>query len=132
MGRAAGFSGALRRVNGAAVEDSSAWESRSNPLAATTLAGRVALPAGPMRASDGRSRLDTPAVLTRFSSRSQTPIPVPSPPVPGVVGQALWGSSGPGTGRLSPTGGVNISEKIGRIIGAMVGGRAAIDDRSAR
>ncbi len=104
MGRAPGFSGALRRVNGAAVQDSSAWECRSNPLAAATLAGRVALTAGSMRACVGRSRLDTTAVLTRFSSRSKTATPVPSLPVPGMVEQALWGLSAPGGGRLPPMG----------------------------
>ncbi len=31
--------------------------------------------------------------------------PVTSEPVPDVVGQAIWGSTGPGTGTPSPTGG---------------------------
>ncbi len=104
MGREPGFSGALRRVNGAAVYDSRAWESTSKPLAATTLAGRVAVTDGSIRASWGRSRLEAIPVLTCFSSRSKTAIPVHSLPVPEVVGQATWGFSGPGTGLPSPMG----------------------------
>ena len=43
-------------------------------------------------------------VLASISSRSKTAMPVHSDAVPKVVGHAIWGFNGPGTGFASPIG----------------------------
>src|SRR4249920_3835375 len=87
-----------------AVNDSSAWQSTSNPLAATTSAGSVYVHVGSTSASDGLSRADAMPVLAFSASTSHTAMPVVSLPVPHVVGHAMCGGSAPGTGFPAPTG----------------------------
>src|SRR5512140_1071576 len=91
-------------VYGRAVYDSSAWQRTSKPLAATTSAGSVRVQVGSTTASVGRSRAEAMPVLARKESTSQTAMPVVSLPVPQVVGQAMCGGRGPGTGAPPPTG----------------------------
>ena len=74
------------------------------PLAATTSPGRVWVTRGSTTASDGRSRGPAIPVLAWCASQSKFAMPVSSLPVPEVVGQAMWGASGPGMGRASPSG----------------------------
>ena len=52
----------------------------------------------------GRSALCAIPVFASNSSRSKIATPVVSLPVPDVVGIAIRGFSGPGTGRPSPMG----------------------------
>ncbi len=54
--------------------------------------------------SVGRSRREAIPVLTLCATKSKIVIPVHSLPVPEVVGQAMCGASGPGTGAPSPSG----------------------------
>ena len=77
------------------MNDSSAWQRTSNPLAATTIAGSVRVQVGSMSASVGRSRRDAMPVFTFSARSSNTAMPVHSLPVPHVVGQATCGA-GPG------------------------------------
>ena len=86
------------------MNDSSAWQRTSKPLAATTIAGSVRVHVGSMSASVGRRRREAMPVLTLSVRSSKTAMPVHSLPVPQVVGQAMCGGSGPGTGVPSPTG----------------------------
>ena len=74
------------------------------PLAATTMAGSVAVVRGSTIASLGRSRGDAMPVFAWCSSQSKIAMPVTSLPVPEVVGHAMCGASGPGIGRPSPSG----------------------------
>ena len=59
---------------------------------------------GSMSATVGRSARCAMPVFTWRSSRSKMAMPVHSLPVPDVVGQAMWGFRGPGTGWPSPMG----------------------------
>ena len=104
VGHLLGAAGAMRLVNARAVNDSSAWQSTSMPLAATTSPGNVAVVRGSTIASLGRSRGDAMPVFAWWATQSKIAMPVTSLPVPDVVGQAMCGASAPGMGRASPSG----------------------------
>ena len=104
MGRRFGGSDTARRVWGRAVYDSRAWDNTSSPLHATTSPGKLSVQSGSMSASVGRSAGDAMPVFASIARRSKIAIPVTSLPVPEVVGHAMCGVSGPGTGSPSPTG----------------------------
>ena len=104
IGRDENGTGFARAEKGRAVNDSSAWQSTSNPLAATTCPGKVAVHSGSTSASVGRSRGEAMPVFAFKASTSQMAMPVVSAPVPQVVGQARCGGSAPGTGSPLPTG----------------------------
>ncbi len=104
IGLSDGDAGCARAVYGRAVYDSSAWQSTSKPLAATTFAGSVRVVSGSTSACVGRSRRDAMPVLAWRATQSKTAMPVHSLPVPPVVGQAMCGGSGPGTAWPSPSG----------------------------
>ncbi len=89
---------------GLAVNDSSACASTSKPLDATTAPGSVRVASGSTIPRVGRRRRDAIPVLTSCTSKSKIAIPVHSLPVPDVVGQAMCGASGPGTGAPFPSG----------------------------
>jgi len=103
-GRASGVAGRSRWRYGFAVNDSRACARTSNPLQATTAEGNVRVASGSTTPSVGRSRRDEIPVLMSCASKSKIAIPVHSLPVPEVVGQAMCGASGPGTGAASPYG----------------------------
>jgi hypothetical protein len=75
-------------VYGRAVNDSRAWQSTSNPLAATTIGGSVRVAVGSMSASAGRRRREAMPVFALSPRSSKTAMPVHSLPVPHVVGHA--------------------------------------------
>ena len=104
MGRAPGDAEAVRAVKGRAVSDSIAWQSTSNPLAATTPAGNVAVTSASITARVGRRRFEAMPVLAPSATTSHTAMPVSSLPVPEVVGHATCGGSAPGTASPWPTG----------------------------
>ncbi len=81
-----------------------AWVNTSKPVAATTAPPRVWVVVGSTTARVGLSRLWEIPVFTCSRVRSQTAMPVVSLPVPEVVGQAICGFSGPGTGFARPIG----------------------------
>ena len=86
------------------MNDSRAWLSTSSPVHAATSGGRLRVLSESMIPRAGRSiRLAIP-VLACISTRSKIAVPVVSLPVPAVVGIAISGLSGPGTGRPSPIG----------------------------
>ena len=85
---------------------------------------------GSTRASDGSSRLDAIPVFALSDSRSKTAIPVCSLPVPLVVGHAMCGLSGPGTG-AGAHGLVDVGEEVRGVGGVQVRGLAGVDDGSA-
>src|SRR3954447_2369071 len=99
-------SGALRGTESKdrAVQDSSAWQTMSIPLAAVTSAGRLRVSSGSTTASAGRSRGLLMPDFTRSDRRSSTQVPVLSEPVPAVVGTATTGGSGPSGDRPPPMG----------------------------
>ena len=66
----------------------------------------MSVQSGSTSASVGRSAGEAIPVLADMDSRSKIAMPVTSLPVPDVVGQAICGFSGPGTGVPSPTGGL--------------------------
>ena len=70
-------------------------------------------------------------VFADSESRSKIAMPVTSLPVPAVVGQAMCGFSGPGTGLPSPIGRVDVGEEVRGIAGVEIGGLARVDDRTA-
>ncbi len=86
------------------MKDSSACASTSKPLDATTVAGSVRVASGSTIPSVGRKRRDAIPVFTSCASKSKIVMPVHSLPVPDVVGHAMCGLSGPGTGAPSPSG----------------------------
>ncbi len=76
----------------------------SRPLEAATAGGIVRVLSGSSRPSVGlRRRLAMP-VLACIPVRSKMVTPVVSLPVPAVVGTAISGLSGPGTGSALPIG----------------------------
>src|SRR4030095_6280086 len=76
----------------------------SQPAAAVTSGGGLSVLSGSTIPSAGRSsRFDTPA-FTCWARTWVTATAVVSLPVPAVVGTAIRGFSGPGTGRPRPTG----------------------------
>ena len=84
--------------------DSIACVRMSAPAAAVTSGGTLSVLSGSTMPSAGRSsRCDTPA-FTFWSSTWVTATAVVSLPVPAVVGTAISGLSGPGTGTPRPTG----------------------------
>src|SRR5690606_24743994 len=101
-GRCLGWAGRARFVKGRAVNDSTEWQRTSKPLQATTLAGMVRVTVGSMRPRTGRIRLDTIPVFACIDVRSKIAIGVHSEPVPEVVGTAISGFRGPGTGFALP------------------------------
>ncbi|MNC85246.1 hypothetical protein D3C83_08360 [compost metagenome] len=66
--------------------------------------GKVRVTSGSIRPVVGLSHLDWIPVFALSESRSKIAIPVASDPVPDVVGHAICGFTGPGTGLPSPTG----------------------------
>ena len=66
--------------------------------------GSVRLLSGSTTPIAGRSALCANPVLARISKKSNMDTPVVSDPVPEVVGTAMCGLSGPGTGAPSPMG----------------------------
>ena len=88
------------------MNDSSAWLRMSSPLDAATAAGSVRVFSGSTRPSVGLSRRLAMPVLACSRVRSKMLTPVVSLPVPAVVGIAMSGFSGPGTGRPLPIGGL--------------------------
>ena len=103
-GRRDGRSGRGRKVYGKAVNDSIAWLRTSSPLDAATCGGMVFVFSGSRRPSVGLSRRLAIPVLACISVRSKMLTPVVSLPVPAVVGTAISGFSGPGTGIALPIG----------------------------
>ena len=91
---------------GIAVNDSMAWLRTSSPLDAATCGGIVRVFSGSSRPSVGLSRRLAMPVLACNSVRSKMLTPVVSLPVPAVVGMAISGLSGPGTGIALPIGGL--------------------------
>ena len=78
----------------------------SSPLDAATSGGMVRVFSGSRSPSVGlRRRLAMP-VFTCRRMRSKMLTPVVSLPVPAVVGMAMSGLSGPGTGNPLPIGGL--------------------------
>ncbi len=113
------------------MSDSSAWLSWSKPLAATTELGKVSVQSGSTSATVGRSRREAIPVLVFNSARLKMAMPVHSLPVPHVVGQAMWGASGPGIGSGQADRSVDVVEKIGRISRIEIGRFAGVDHRAA-
>ena len=113
------------------MNDSSAWDSTSSPLQATTCAGRVSVQSGSTSASVGRSAGEAMPVFASIDSRSKMAMPVTSLPVPEVVGQAMCGASGPGTGVPAPTGALTYARKSAGMGGVEVGRLRGVDHRSA-
>src|SRR5262245_33202310 len=103
-GRRAGRSGRRRDVYGTAVNDSIAWLRMSSPLEAVTCRGMVFVFCGSRRPSVCFSLLLAIPVFACISVRSKMLTPVVSLPVPAVVGTAISGLSGPGTGIALPIG----------------------------
>jgi hypothetical protein len=68
------------------------------------VAGRVRVTSGSIRPVVGLSHRDWMPVFALSESRSKIAMPVASDHVPEVVGHAICGFNGPGTGRPSPTG----------------------------
>ena len=66
--------------------------------------GSVRVLSGSTSPITGRSARWEMPVLAFISSRSKMATPVVSLPVPAVVGTAISGARGPGTGRPSPMG----------------------------
>ena len=88
------------------MNDSTAWLRISSPLDAATCEGIVRVFSGSSSPSVGfRRRLAMP-VLACILLKSKMLTPVVSLPVPAVVGIAIKGLSGPGTGRPLPIGGL--------------------------
>jgi hypothetical protein len=58
-------------------------------------------------------------------------MPVHSLPVPLVVGHAMCGLSGPGTGAPPPIGGFHVRHELGRMRGIQIGRLAGVDRRAA-
>ena len=84
--------------------DSIAWVRMSAPAAAVTSGGTVSVFSGSTTPSAGRRRrCETPA-LACWATTWVTATAVVSLPVPAVVGTAMRGFSGPGTGTPRPTG----------------------------
>ena len=81
-----------------------AWVRTSNPVEATTPAGRVRVVSGSMSAKVGLRYFDEMPVFTCSFTKSKTVTLVVSLPVPDVVGHAIWGFNGPGTGLAKPMG----------------------------
>ena len=105
-GRAAGFAAGGRESYGRAVQDSSAWQRTSMPLAAVTDGGSETVVSGSMIASRGiRARLAI-AVLTCSPSTLITHVAVASAPVPAVVGSAINGFNGRDGASPRPIGGL--------------------------
>ena len=77
------------------MNDSKACDSTSSPEQATTWAGSVSVQSGSTSASVGRSAAEAMPVFADIDSRSKIAMPVTSLPVPEVVGQAMWDSTGP-------------------------------------
>ena len=104
----------------------------SSPLEAATSGGMVRVLSGSSRPSVGlRRRLAMP-VLACSAVRSKMLTPVVSLPVPAVVGMAISGLSGPGTGMRLADRRVDVVEEVGRGIGRVeVGGLGGVDDRPA-
>ena len=92
-------------MNGIAVNDSIAWLRMSRPLDAATCGGMVRVFSGSSMPSVGLSRRLAMPVFACSFVRSKMLTPVVSLPVPAVVGIAISGLSGPGTGRPLPIGG---------------------------
>ena len=81
-----------------------AWLRMSRPLEAATCGGIVRVLSGSSSPSVGlRRRLAMPVLACR-AVRSKMLTPVVSLPVPAVVGMAISGLSGPGTGCALPIG----------------------------
>ncbi len=81
-----------------------AWVRISAPAAAVTSGGALSVLRGSTMPSAGRNRrCDTPA-FTFWSTTWVTATAVVSLPVPEVVGTAIRGRTGPGTGTPLPTG----------------------------
>jgi hypothetical protein len=81
-----------------------AWVRMSAPAAAVTSGGTVSVLSGSTTPRAGRSRrCETPA-FTFWSTMCVTATAVVSLPVPAVVGTAISGRTGPGTGTPLPTG----------------------------
>jgi hypothetical protein len=76
----------------------------SSPLEAATVAGMVRVLSGSSRPSVGFSRRLAMPVFACIPVRSKMLTPVVSLPVPAVVGMAMSGLSGPGTGSALPIG----------------------------
>ena len=92
-------------MNGIAVNDSIAWLRMSRPLDAATSGGIVRVLSGSSMPSVGFKRRLAMPVFACIRLRSKMLTPVVSLPVPAVVGIAISGFSGPGTGRPLPIGG---------------------------
>ncbi len=74
------------------------------PLAAMTPTGRVARASGSTMPIEGLRRGLAMPSWRSYSSKSKMAMPVHSLAVPKVVGQAMCGRSGPGTGSPLPIG----------------------------
>src|SRR5262245_41108465 len=94
----------VRALYGRVVYDSIACVRMSQPAAAVTSGGAVSVLSGSTIPTAGRRRrCETPA-FTWWARTWVTATAVVSLPVPAVVGTAINGLSGPGTGRPLPTG----------------------------
>ncbi len=93
-------------MNGIAVNDSIAWLRMSSPLEAATSGGIVRVFSGSSRPMVGFSRRFAMPVFACSFVRSKMLTPVVSLPVPAVVGIAMSGLRGPGTGSPLPIGGL--------------------------
>ena len=103
----------------------------SAPAAAVTSGGAVSVFSGSTTPSVGRrSRLETPA-LTCWATTWVTATAVVSLPVPAVVGMAMSGLSGPGTGHALPHRLVHVVQQRGRVARQKVHRLARVDRAAA-
>ena len=110
-GRAAGSFVFGRMLYGLMVNDSAAWVSTSRPVFAVTAAGADREFSGSTSATVGRMCWWEMPVFTCRSRKSMTMTVVVSLPVPAVVGRAINGFSGPGTGVPLPMGAFTYSSR---------------------